>query len=558
MNLACSSYGDALRRAERRLAPLTTVGGPLDPSVVVARDEADAFDATAVAAIYRVGLAASQIPAHEGGELDALHRLVAGAYALSRRDASLALTVGLDVWSQLVWMAGTAAQRARVGEVVRRGEGICLAASESEHGADLVASGTRAELGRDGWTLHGDKWPIGRATHSRLALVLARTEASPGPRSASWLLVDTETVAGVELRRLPRVPTLGFRAADVSGLSMAGVRVGEDAIVGERGRGVELALRLFQITRPLVASLALGPADTALRLATRFCCERRLYGGRATDLPAVRRSLVGAWARLCVAEGLALTTVRTAHARPEQLVVASAACKALLPTFARDCVKASAEVLGARFFFRDGFGAGAFQKALRDQLAVATFDGSTPVCLHGLGLQLTTLLRSPHRDPHAWRSCVDLGAETVPLRYDEIGLTSRGRDAVVEGADEIAALGPDDALGRLAADAAGDLLRISERLRVARADQPPGLGRSAVLLGLAEAYAMVRTKLSMVAAARLSPWTIRDAVMPLAFAAPRPGIEADPVGEDAIEAAFAWLKHAAYVDAPLSGWADGA
>ena len=552
-----SDYADALGDAERRLGPLSVEGASLHPAIVMARDEADAFDSAAVADVYTAGLAAWQIPTTDGGALASLSQLVAGAYALSRRDASLALTVGLDVWSQLVWMAGAAEQRTRVAEVVRRGEGICLAASEAERGADLAASSTRAERDGDGWTLHGEKWPIGRATHGRLALVLARTEAKSGPRSASWVLLDTAVVPGGRLRRLPRVPTLGFRAADVSGLKLEGARVAEDAIVGGRGRGVELALRLFQITRPLVASLALGPADTALRLATRFVAERRLYGGKAADLPAVRRALVGAWARLCVAEGLALTTVRTAHERPEQLVVASAACKALLPAFARACVDASAEVLGARFFFRDGYASGVFQKALRDQLAVATFDGSTPVCLHGLGLQLPALVGTRARDGDAWRACVDLGPEPAPLRYDEIGLTSRGRDAIVEGAYAIADLGVDDGLRRLAAEATTDVRRVSARLQRARAQQPGAFGRCAALLGLAEAYAGARTRLSIVGAARLSPWTTRDAILPLAFGPVRPGFDHETVDDDAIDAAFAWLRQAARTDAPLSGWADG-
>lgn len=521
-----TGYTAALRDAEARIGPLDGEG-PLGPASTRARDEADVFDPRAVASVYAAGLGAWQIPRALGGELDSLEQLVAGAYVVSRRDASIALTVGLDVWSQLVWMAGSKPQRERVRETIDAGAGICLAASEREHGADLVATDTTADSTTAGLLLHGEKWPIGRATHSRLALVLARTETRPGPRSMSWLLVDLDG-RSKRVRRLERVPTLGFRASDVSGLAFDGARLEPTSIVGERGHGLELALRLFQITRPLVASLALGPADTALRLATRFASDRQLYRQRAADLPAVRRALVRAWAQLVVAELLAVTCARTAHVLPSELVVASAATKVLVPQLARASVDGSAEVLGARFFFRDGFGFGLFQKALRDQLAVATFDGSTPVCLHGLGLQLPALLSHEppdHADPEA---IFDLDVPVPPLVYEDIGLTARGRDSVVQSSDA----GPD-----------------RDALEVIRRRVREGLGRSAALLDLASDYAWIRARRITERAVGYRDPSCSAAVLPLAFGR-------RDVPSQAIDTAFERLILRVQSDAPLSGWID--
>lgn len=365
-------------------------GGPFSWAAAVARDEDGSFPDESLSMLHELGAAELYVPRALGGALDSFEQPLAFARALARRDPALALSAGMGIWSQLVFAAGTDAQRVYVRDQLRAGAMPCLAVSERDHGADLLASEVSAREAEGGWVLDGVKWPIGAATRASLALVLARTEEAAGPRSLSWLMLDGDALAAVE--RLPAVRTLGMRAADVGGLAFRSTRAPANALVGARGRGLELTLGLFQITRPLATAFALGAADSALRIATAFASGRALYRGRAIDLPNVEDALVGAYVDLLAAEAVARAAVRGLHTHPGESSVASAVAKVIAPELTGRAIRASSEVLGARFYLRHGIASGIFQKLLRDQLVVGLFDGSTGVCLQALAAQLPLLL----------------------------------------------------------------------------------------------------------------------------------------------------------------------
>lgn len=431
-------YAGALHEWESKLGD-PAASGPFSFAAAAEHDEGETFPGEALAALGALGASALQIPAQHGGPLRSLEQLVAASYAIGRRDPSLSLIMGLRMWSQLVWMAGSAAQQRSTRALLERNGAIALAASEAAHGADLLSNETAARRTPSGYALHGEKWPIGSARHCEAAFVLARTGAERGPRALSWFLVDSDALRRPQARRLDKVRTLGFRAADLAGFAFDGLELGRDDAIGNVGAGLELALKVFQVTRPLVASLSLGPGDTAVRLAAEFVLQRQLYGGLASDLPAVRRSLTAAWVRFVLAEVVNIAAVRSAHLHPEGLDVAALVCKILVPKLVREAIDRSAEVLGARFFLRE-HAHGTFQKVYRDQSVVSIFDGSTDVCLQALAKQLPLLLASAPANAGAHVAELATTRRSVPaMAYDRLEIFARGGDPLLAG---LAGLGP--------------------------------------------------------------------------------------------------------------------
>ena len=501
---ALGATSDAVERA---LGDCVGAGGPLSLPAAMLRDERESFPEDAISILRDRGLAKLHVPVAHGGRQTSLEQLLSLSRGLARRDPAVALTSGMALWSQLVWMAGSAAQRARVSEVVLDGGALCFAASERAHGADLLAGETTAVRAAGGYTISGEKWPIGCANRAPLALVLAKT-ADSGPRSLSWFLLDKEALPKGTCTPLPKVPTLGLRAAELAGLSFDGVALPEASRIGAEGEGLELTLKTFQITRPLATSLSLGITDTALRLAALFASRRRLYGGAASAIPAVRASLAGAFAELLAADVLAIAALRGAHVAPGELSVTSNIAKAVVPALCERALSSAKEVLGARFYLREGFAAGVFQKLLRDHGAVPLFDGSTAVCLQALGAQLPSLLK-PQRQ-------VDVRArdERLALRFRldrEVGpfapgaltLFARGEDDVLRGFGDVAARAADGELPEGVSPSAAPRLRLQiAALRralddlgatfVARsASSGAPLGRTAALAHFARRYAQL-------------------------------------------------------------------
>ena len=112
-------------------------------------------------------------------------------------------------------------------------------------------------------------------------------------------------------------------------------------------------------------------------------------------------------------------------------------CEAVI----RDC----SVVLGARHYLREGHGAGAFQKLLRDAAVVGLFDGSTAVNLDGVALQLSRLSAGRAAPPDERRSRLeaifDPGAPLPALFSEPLELMTAGRDDVTQGlADSLARL----------------------------------------------------------------------------------------------------------------------
>ena len=127
-------------------------------------------------------------------------------------------------------------------------------------------------------------------------------------------------------------------------------------------------------------------------------------GTSAAAIPYIRDQLTGAYVDLLAAEALMVSSVRGIHQRPEELSVTSLITKIVVPELTGRVLRACADVLGARYYLREGFAEGVFQKMLRDHAVIQLFDGSSGVCLAALTAQLSTLAkglwpRQPERMP---------------------------------------------------------------------------------------------------------------------------------------------------------------
>jgi alkylation response protein AidB-like acyl-CoA dehydrogenase len=491
-----STYGQTLCEFESLLGDPEDEG-PLSFSAARERDERETYPHEAIHWLSEVGAHLLQVPTKFGGRQKSLEQLLAASYAVGRRDPAVDLSFGLQMWSQLVWLAGSAEQQRQVRCLLERNAGVCLAASEATHGADLLSGECRAERKDQEYRLSGEKWPIGCATECDLALVLARTRPERTPRSLTWFMLGPDQLSHPACRRLDKVPTLGMRSSDVSGLAFSDLPVPPDRVIGEPGSGLELALLLFQLTRPLVASLSFGPGDTVVRIAARFASGRKLYHGTAVELPTVRRSLVRAWVDLMIAEIVGVIAARGAHVDPEGLNVSSLVTKIIVPNFIRQAIEESARVLGARFFMRDYYH-GVFGKMYRDQSVISILEGSTDVCAQSLAAWLPLLLgRTESRSEEQLAVLCDARQPVPALPYQRLELTPRGPSLLSQALEVLVASQGDAHPAQPAACAisryvAAQSRCLSQRVRKLGELGKGTLSRSAEMADLAYSYSRLQ------------------------------------------------------------------
>jgi alkylation response protein AidB-like acyl-CoA dehydrogenase len=420
------------------------LGNPADPATetsfrhLVECDERSEPPHRMVAQLTEWGLPQHLIPRAHGGRLRSAEELFAVLRSVARRDLTVAVGYGATLLAAIpVWAWGTDQQRRRVADLIGGGAFGSLGLSEAEHGSDVLASELTAEPCPDGFVLTGTKWPIGNATRGAFATVFARTGRPGSPRGFSMFLVDKANTAPHTWSCEPRVPTLGLRGGDVSGITFQQARLPAGALIASQGSGLEVALKTLQNTRTLLPALSLGAADTALRVTLEHVGRRQLYGRSVHAIPVIREQLLSAHLDLLIAECVALSAVRAITVAPRRLSLWSAITKYLVPVIVNELLASLAEVLGARHYLRQGLADGIFQKILRDHGIVGVFDGTTHVNLHVVASQLPSVLRCSPAEGTVeplLRRLFSL-ADPAPgwqLRAPDLRLTNDGLDEITQ------------------------------------------------------------------------------------------------------------------------------
>lgn len=363
-----------------------SLGNPFDKNSPVSfeqillADEQEVLAWSQIELIQQWGYMDYTIPYYLGGRLNSLDEIYTLTKLLARRDITTAIMFGLAFFASLpIWIAGNPEQKKLLSERLRKGEIGALALTEEEHGTDLTSNKMNAKPSGDGWEVSGRKWCVNFATLGEYAVVLCRTHEKGGLLGFSLFYIDKKSI-GKGISPIPKLPTHGVRGLDISGFSFDQVKVSKDALIGKEQRGLEITYKIFQISRTLCTCLAIGGADTALRLALSYSLQRQLYGKPVFEIPVVKQRLGELFTLLLIADCTAHVMVRASTVMPGKMSLWSAIIKFLIPHIGEDIVEQCAIILGARAYLRTTEWA-IFQKIRRDIQVVGLFDGSTQVNL---------------------------------------------------------------------------------------------------------------------------------------------------------------------------------
>lgn len=169
---------------------------------------------------------------------------------------------------------GTEAQKKKYLLPLAAGEiRSCFAMTEPAPGAgsDPSMLKTSAERKSGKWVLNGRKWFISGAGGSAFAIVLARTDAG-----ASLFIVDTDN-PGYKLNRI--ICSMdGFQIGGHGEIDFVDCAVGEDALLGELGKGFEYAQVRLEPARISHCMRFIGRASRAIEIAQDYAIKRQSFG----------------------------------------------------------------------------------------------------------------------------------------------------------------------------------------------------------------------------------------------------------------------------------------
>ena len=206
----------------------------------------------------------------------------------------------------------------------RRGLGS-LELTEPSGGSDLLGGvRTRASL-RDGqWVISGSKAWITNASVAPVIVTLCRTDPNGGSRSLSLIVVEAES-EGLHVH--PPEKKMGVRASPTHALSLEGVQVPEDHLLGEVGAGAYQTFEVLDGGRVSIGALSVGLAQAAYEEAVRYAKERSAFGQSLSQHQAIQWMIADATTEI---EAARLLVYRAAWLKDEGLPITQAASMAKL------------------------------------------------------------------------------------------------------------------------------------------------------------------------------------------------------------------------------------
>ncbi|MFD4837068.1 acyl-CoA dehydrogenase family protein [Achromobacter sp. NPDC058515] len=183
----------------------------------------------------------------------------------------------------LLRLGNPAQQERYLAPLVRAEQRACFAMTEPAPGAGSDPSMllTRAERRGQGWVLNGHKQFISGGVGANFALVLARADAG-----ATLFLVPADTPGYRVVRDIGMVT--GYQIGGHAEILLEDCEVGDDAVLGEPGRGLEHAQLRLEPARLSHCMRYIGRARRALETAQAYVARRDSFGSRLADLQQIQ------------------------------------------------------------------------------------------------------------------------------------------------------------------------------------------------------------------------------------------------------------------------------
>jgi alkylation response protein AidB-like acyl-CoA dehydrogenase len=358
---------EALRESVRALADkkIQPFAHDVDAN---ARFPQEAFDA-----LQSAGLAAPHVPTEFGGEgADAL-AVVIVIEEVARVCASSSLIPAVNkLGSVPLMLAGNAEQKKRWLSELAKGRGFSYCLSESEAGSDAASMKTRAIRKGDGWVLNGSKKWISHAGISEFYTVLASTDPEKGSKGITAFIVE-KSDAGVSFGAHEK--KMGFKGSPTREVYLDNVEIGDDRRISEIGAGFSLAMQTLDHTRITIAAQALGIAQGAFEVATKYAKERRQFGKAIFDFQAIQFMLADMAMEIEAARQLTYAAAAKSERGERDLTFFSAASKCFATDVAMKVTTDAVQVLGGYGYVNDY----PVERMMRDAKLTQIYEGTNQI-----------------------------------------------------------------------------------------------------------------------------------------------------------------------------------
>ena len=269
--------------------------------VAAHHDETHTFPYEIVRQMGEMGLFGLPFPEEYGGMGGDYFALCLAIEELARVDQSVAITLeaGCSLGAMPIFRFGTEEQKQEWLPLLTSGRALgAFGLTEPGAGSDAGGTRTTARLEGGEWVINGSKAFITNSGTdiTRLVTVTAVTgEAAGGRKEISSILVPVPTPGFVAE---PAYSKVGWNASDTHPLSFSDVRVPEENLLGQRGRGYANFLHILDEGRIAISALAVGAAQGCVDESVKYAKQREAFGRPIAANQAIQFKLARMEARV--------------------------------------------------------------------------------------------------------------------------------------------------------------------------------------------------------------------------------------------------------------------
>ncbi|MGE3180490.1 MAG: acyl-CoA dehydrogenase family protein [Phycisphaerae bacterium] len=254
------------------------------------RDETGRFEEGLVEKLGEMGLFGMYVPESLGGAGLDVVSYVMMVEELSRACGATGILVSAhhSLCVDPILNFGSDAQKQKYLPKLSTGEWIgCFSLTEPGSGSDAGAATCRAELKDDGWHINGTKCFVTNGREANVIVLFAVSD--PGEkRSLSAFIVDKNT-PGLSVGKAEK--KMGIKASSTTELIFENAVIPKDALLGERGRGLNIALATLDGGRLGVSAQAIGISQAALDAAAKYSQTRHQFDRPISSFQAIQWKL---------------------------------------------------------------------------------------------------------------------------------------------------------------------------------------------------------------------------------------------------------------------------
>jgi butyryl-CoA dehydrogenase len=314
------------------------------------------------------------VPEKYGGLGGGIFETVIAIEELARVCAGITTTYAANgLGTYPIVLAGTEEQKEKYLPDIASGKHlVAFAVTEPDAGSDASNIRTTARKDGDYYILNGTKQWITNGGEAHIYTIVAMTDRNKGARGASAFIVEKGD-PGFEFGKKEK--KMGIRASATRELIFDECRIPADRLLGQKGQGFILTMKIFDKSRPAIGASAVGLAQGAIDMAVEYAKERVQFGKPIISFQAIQHMLADMATQNEAARALVYSAARYIDSGAKDVSKIAAMSKYFPSDVAMQVTTDAVQILGGYGYMRDY----PAEKMMRDAKILQIFEGTNQI-----------------------------------------------------------------------------------------------------------------------------------------------------------------------------------